>query len=108
MQRLWRLKKAFLGEIIDSMEEPKPHRNTVATILKILSEKGFVGIEPMGRNNRYFPLIKKSDYSRSRIKSLTKRYFDGSYIGLVSAMAQDKSLSVEELEMLLDELKKQK
>lgn len=108
MQRLWKLKAAFLGEIVESMPEPRPHRNTVATILKILAEKGFVGVEPMGRNNRYTPLIKRSDYSRSRIKSLARRYFEGSYIDIVSAMARDNSLSVEDLEVLIEELKKKR
>jgi predicted transcriptional regulator len=39
MQVLWKLEKGFLREIIDAMPAPKPHQNTVATLLKILVEK---------------------------------------------------------------------
>ena len=45
MQVLWKLDKGFLKDIIDAMPEPKPHPNTVSTILKILVEKGFVQYE---------------------------------------------------------------
>lgn len=108
MQQLWKLEKSSLGEVVQAMPDPKPHHNTVATILKILADKKFVGIEAAGRNNLYFPLVKKSDYSKSRVKSLAKRYFEGSYINLVSALAKDKNLSVEELELLVKQLKEKK
>ncbi|MCC7526297.1 MAG: BlaI/MecI/CopY family transcriptional regulator, partial [Chitinophagaceae bacterium] len=49
MQVLWKLNKAFLRELVEAMPLPKPHQNTVATLLKILIEKEFVGIELFGR-----------------------------------------------------------
>ena len=49
MQVIWKLEKAFLKEIIDELPVPKPHNNTVATIIKILTEKEFVGIKVFGR-----------------------------------------------------------
>ncbi len=45
MQALWKIEKGFLKDIIEQIPEPKPHSNTVATILKILTDKKFVGIE---------------------------------------------------------------
>jgi len=48
MQTIWKLDKAFLREIIDELPNPKPHQNTVATILKILVEKEFVGVTVFG------------------------------------------------------------
>lgn len=108
MQRIWRLKKAFLREIVDAMPEPKPHQNTVATVLKILVDKGYVGIEPFGRMHQYYPLVQKEDYSGNRIQAIVKKYFGGSFTNVVSAMVKEKNLSVEELEMLVNELKKQK
>ena len=52
MQSIWKLEEAFLKDILELQPEPKPHSNTVATILKILVEKGFVGITPVGRMHR--------------------------------------------------------
>jgi predicted transcriptional regulator len=49
MHTIWKLEEAFLKDIVEAQPEPRPHSNTVATILKILVEKGFVGITPIGR-----------------------------------------------------------
>ncbi|HRN55514.1 MAG TPA: BlaI/MecI/CopY family transcriptional regulator [Agriterribacter sp.] len=107
MQVLWKLEKAFLRELVDAMPHPKPHQNTIATILKILVEKEFVGIELFGRVHRYYPLISKEAYSKSTMKSMVKSYFEGSFSNVVSFMVKENSLSVEDLERLLKELKKQ-
>lgn len=107
MQALWKIEKGFLKDIIDEMAEPKPHSNTVATILKILVEKQVVGIEAYGRLNQYHPLIDKADYSRKSIDSLVEGYFDGSFKNVVSFMVEKKGLDVKDLELLLKEMKKQ-
>lgn len=106
MQVLWKLEKAFLRELVDAMPVPKPHQNTVATILKILGEKDFVGVESFGRAHRYYPLISKDAYSKTTIKNMVKGYFEGSFSNVVSFMVKENNLSVEDLEQLLKELKK--
>src|SRR6218665_3234706 len=78
MQVLWKLEKAFLRDIVDGMAEPKPHQNTVATLLKILMEK-----------------------------QLVKGYFEGSFSNVVSFLVKENNISVEELESLLQQIKKQ-
>lgn len=107
MQVLWRLESAFLRELVDAMPNPKPHQNTVATILKILTEKAFVGVELFGRMHRYYPLISKEAYSKTTMKHMVKGYFEGSFSNVVSFMVKENNLSVEDLERLLKELKKQ-
>ena len=106
MQVLWKLEHAFLREIVEALPAPKPHQNTVATILKILVEKDFVGIEVFGRTHRYFPKISKEAYSRSTIRSVVKKYFEGSFSDAVSFMVKENNLSLEELELLIKQLKK--
>jgi predicted transcriptional regulator len=108
MQVLWKLQKAFLREIVEALPSPKPHQNTVATILKILADKEFVDKETFGRLHRYFPLVTKESYSRSTIRSVVKKYFEGSFTDAVSFMVKENSLTVEELELLVKELKKKK
>jgi predicted transcriptional regulator len=108
MQVLWKLQKAFLREIVDALPAPKPHQNTVATILKILADKDFVDKETFGRLHRYFPLVSKESYSKSTIKSVVKKYFEGSFTDAVSFMVKENGLTVEELELLVKELKKKK
>jgi len=106
MQVIWKLEKAFLKEIIDELPLPKPHSNTVATIIKILTEKEFVGIKVFGRMHQYYPLVSKETYSKSTMKSFVKSYFEGNFSNAVSFMVKENNLSVEELELLLKQLKK--
>ena len=105
MQELWLLDKAFLREIIEAMPEPKPHQNTVATIVKILVEKEFIGVTVFGRTHQYYPLISKDAYSKATMQNLVHGYFEGSFTDAVSFMVKEKNLGIEELEMLLKELK---
>ncbi len=107
MQSLWKLGKAFLRDIVESMPNPKPHQNTIATLLKILVEKEFVAIEVLGRQHRYSPLISKEAYSGKTIRQLAKNYFEGSFSNVVSHMVKENNISVEELESLLKQIKKQ-
>ena len=106
MQVIWKLDKAFLREIIEAMPNPKPHNNTVATIIKILVEKEFVGITSFGRMHQYYPLVGKDAYSKSTIKTMVKSYFEGNYSNAVSFMVKENGLSISDLEALLKELKK--
>ena len=105
MQALWQTGEGFLKDIIDAMPAPQPHSNTVATLLKILAEKGFVTTKIAGRNNLYSPLVSKSQYSRHSLGTLVSSYFDGSYSSAVSFLVDQKKLSVKDLEMLLEQLK---
>ncbi len=107
MQSLWKQEKAFLREIVEAMPNPKPHQNTVATLLKILVEKEFVGIETIGRNNQYYPLVTKEEYSKRSMKQLVKGYFEGSFSNVVSFLVKENNISVEELESLIKQIKKQ-
>jgi BlaI family transcriptional regulator, penicillinase repressor len=108
MQVLWKLEKGFLKDILDSTPEPKPHSNTIATVLKILIEKGFVDYEVQGRNNLYQPKISKTDYGKKSINQLVKGYFEGSPAKLVSQFVTDNKLSRQELEELLQQIKSAK
>ena len=106
MQVIWKLDKAFLREIMDELPTPKPHNNTVATIIKILVDKEYIGITQFGRTHQYYPLVSKDAYSKTTMKRFVKGYFDGSFSNAVSFMVKENYLSVEELEMLLKQLKK--
>ena len=108
MQIIWKLNRAFLREIVEAMPNPKPHQNTVATILKILAEKKFVDMDVVGRMHQYYPIVTKDAYSKASMKTLVKGYFEGSFAEAVSFMVKENNLSVEELELLLQNLKKTK
>src|ERR1043165_9559787 len=108
MMVLWKLGNGLLMEIVEKMPEPQPHKNTVATILKTLVDKNFVRVEPIGRIHRYHPEVSKDDYSSSSLSNVVKGYFEGSFSSAVSFLVDEKKLSVEDLELLLAQLKKKK
>ncbi len=106
MQALWKIEKGFLKDIVEAMPDPKPHSNTVATLLKILIEKEFVATEVYGRMNEYKPCISKQAYFKNTMNGLVKGYFNGSFAQAVSFLVDEKKLSVADLEMLLQQIKK--
>jgi len=107
MQALWKLEKAFLRQIVDAFPKPKPHQNTVATLLKILVEKQFVAVTVLGRHHEYYPLVTKDEYSKGKMKQIVKGYFEGSFSNVVSFMVREKNISIGELEKLLEQIRKQ-
>lgn len=108
MQTVWKIKEGFIRDIMDALPAPKPHQNTVATILKILSEKEFIGVKVFGRQHQYYPLVSKDAYSKATMKTLVKSYFGGSFSEAVSFMVKENSISIDDLETLLQQLKKSK
>ncbi len=108
MQVLWRLERAFVKEIVEQFPAPRPHYNTVSTLIKILMEKGFVDYKAYGKSYQYFPLISKDDYSKRAMKNFLKGYFEGSFRNMVSFFVKEKDISVRELEALVDQIRKTK
>jgi BlaI family penicillinase repressor len=108
MMVLWKLGKGFLKDILEQTAEPKPHPNTIATLLKILVEKGYVQVDVQGRNNCYKPRIGKTEYGRKSANQLLKGYFEGSPTKLISQFVSDNKLSLKELEDLLRQIRQSK
>lgn len=108
MQVLWKLGPSFVKDMIDEMPEPKPHYNTVSTLVKILVEKGFVDFKAYGKSHQYFALISKDEYSRKTVKNLVSGYFEGSFSNMVSFFVKEKDMSVGDLEKLLQQIKNAK
>lgn len=100
MQHLWKLEKAFMKELLDEYPDPKPAPTTVATLIKRMTEKGFVGYEQMGRARKYYPLVKKSDYFSNQVHGLIKKFFNNSAAQFASFFTSETELSEEELREL--------
>lgn len=100
MQVIWSIGQGFANEIMAAFPEPKPAYNTMLTVIKILENKGFVKHETFCRANRYSAAISKEEYSQRFLGSVVERYFNNSYLDLVSAFAKKENFSLEELEAL--------
>ena len=108
MKVLWKLESGLLMEIVKKMPKPQPHKNTIATVFKTMVDKGFVETENVGRFFRYHPVITKEQYSRSTLDNVAKGYFEGSFTNVISFLVDENKLSVKDLELLLQQIKKTK
>lgn len=107
MHILWQLKKCNVASIIKELPTPKPAYNTVSTIVRILESKGFVDHEQEGKGYLYYPVLRKSDYSNQSINKLVDGYFQGSFKSMVSFFMKKNDISLQELEHILNEIKKE-
>ncbi|MCE7992806.1 MAG: BlaI/MecI/CopY family transcriptional regulator [Roseivirga sp.] len=108
MQLLWKLEKAFTREIVDEFENNKPSYTTVATVLTVLEQKGFVANEKLGNSKRYHPLVTKEQYSDFALNNVVGKYFEGSLSKLVSFFTEKKDMDLDELNEIMDIIEKNK
>jgi BlaI family transcriptional regulator, penicillinase repressor len=101
MQILWKLKKAFVKEVLAEITEEQPHYNTLSTIIRNLEEKGFVSHNAFGNTHQYFPIVKMEDYRKRFMNTAIDTYFDSSYKNMVSFFAKEEKISAEELREIL-------
>lgn len=100
MNHLWKLDKAFMKDLLEAYPEPKPATTTVATLLKRMTDKGFIDYKRFGNSRQYFPLVKKKDYFSKHVNSLIKNFFNDSSSQFASFFTKETNLSKEELEDL--------
>ena len=107
MQILWEMREGIVKDIRNRFSDPKPARNTVSTVVRVLEKKGFVKHKAYGNVHVYFPLISKDEYSKSQLFGLMEGYFNNSFPAMASFFAREKDLTIRELEELLDDTKKE-
>jgi BlaI family penicillinase repressor len=100
MEYLWQQEKAFLKDLIEAFPDPKPAPTTVATLLKRMTDKGFLSYRVYGNSREYHPLIKKSDYFSKHVKGLIKNNFNDSALQFASFFTKTTNLSADELKEL--------
>ncbi|MDE7421044.1 MAG: BlaI/MecI/CopY family transcriptional regulator [Muribaculaceae bacterium] len=107
MERLWSDGPQTIRELLATYPDPKPHFNTVSTIVRVLIDKGFVA--HMGEKNgayTYGALVESSELSGSSLARLVKNYFNNSYRSVVSALVDQEKISVDELREIIDMVEK--
>lgn len=101
MQILWKMEKGFVNDILEKMPEPKPHYNTLSTIVRLLEEKGFVSYKSYGKSHQYFPIVSLEDYRGEFVKDSIKKYFGNSVSNLVNYFVKEEKLTQEEISELM-------
>jgi BlaI family transcriptional regulator, penicillinase repressor len=106
LKTVWELKKAFAKEVREQLPNPKPHINTVATMMKRLTDKGFLKYEDFGGTYRYYAAISKKAYTNRFIKPLISGLFGNSIKNVVAFFADEEEISLEELKEIVSMIEK--
>jgi len=105
MKILWKLGKAFVKDIVAEYPDPKPHNNTISSLVRILQEKEVVGFKQYGNTYEYFPLLSRENYRKAFIKEFISDYFDNSFSKAVASFVEDEKLDQEEIEEIMKLIK---
>ncbi len=106
MRVLWKLKKAFVKEVVAELPEPKPHYNTISTVIRNMEEKGFIGHNAFGKTHQYYPVVSKEAYKKTFMHKTIQHYFEDSYKNVVSFFAKEDKISVSELKEIISIIEK--
>lgn len=104
MGHFWLQGALFVKELLDYYEEPKPHFNTLSTIVRGLEEKAFLQHKAYGNTYQYYASVSEEAYRNGTLKHVISKYFNNSYLGVVSSLIKEEEISVDELRQLLDEV----
>lgn len=106
MRMFWENGPMFVRELLAYYEEPKPHYNTVSTLVRGLEEKKFVGYKAYGNTYQYYALISEKEYKSSALKDVISQYYNNSYVNVVSSFIEEEGMSVDELKGLIESIEK--
>ena len=106
MGYFWEKGPLFVKQLLDFYDEPRPHFNTLSTIVRGLEEKGFLSHEVFGNTYQYYAAVTEADYSRSTLKNVIAKYFNNSYLGVISSLVKEEEISLDELKQLIRDVEK--
>lgn len=108
MQVVWQLRECFVKEVIERLPDPKPHYNTVSTIIRNMEEKGYIAHRDFGGSHQYYPAIPREEYRENFMNKVIDNFFDNSYKNVVSFFAKEEKISVEELREIIRMIEEKK
>lgn len=100
----WEKGPLFVKELLAFYSDPKPHFNTLSTIVRGLEEKGYLSHEAFGNTYRYFAIISNDEFRSRTLKGVISKYFNNSYLNAVSSLVKKEEISVDELKQLIEEV----
>ncbi len=104
----WEKGPLFVKEMLAFYDEPKPHFNTLSTIVRGLEEKGYLTHKAYGNTYQYYATVSREDFSKRTLKGVISKYFNNSYLNAVSSLVREEDISVDELKKLIREVEKDK
>ena len=104
----WNKGPLFIRELLEIQDEPRPHYNTLSTVVRTLEEKGYVSYKTFGNTHQYYALIKEDEYHRTSLNKLVNKHFGDSYKRVISSFIEEEKITVEELQELIEQIRNNK
>ena len=106
MNHFWDKGAMFVKELLELYPEPKPHFNTLSTMVRNLEANGFINHKAYGNSYQYYPTVTREEYAGSSFKGIISNYFNNSYLNAVSALVKEEKISIDELKELIEQIEK--
>ena len=100
----WEKGPLFVKEIVGLYDEPRPHFNTLSTFVRALEEKGYLSHRAFGNTYQYYAVVSRDEFKKKTLKSVISKYFNNSYLGVVSSLVKEEEISLSELKELIREV----
>ncbi|HEY4154598.1 MAG TPA: BlaI/MecI/CopY family transcriptional regulator [Puia sp.] len=101
MLAVWKTGEGHVKGFLENMDEPRPPYTTLASTIKNLEKKGYLGSRLLGNAYLYKPLITEEEYKKKFMNGFVRDYFDNSYKELVNFFVDQKKLSARELKEII-------
>ncbi len=101
INKLWDLDGATVRQVVEAQDEKPPLAyTTVATVLKILEEKGFVRSSKKDRVLIYTAKLKREAYQARSLRDMVDRVFSGDALSLVTRLIDTQRITDDDLQRL--------
>jgi len=106
MSFFWDKGPLFVRELLDCYSQPRPHFNTLSTIVRSLEEKGFLDHKAFGNSYQYFPVVSREEFSKSSLNGVIRKYYSSSAFSVVSSLIEEEAISLSDLKKLITEVER--
>ncbi len=107
LMALWKIETGAVSDVLESLPDPKPAYTTVATVLKVLENKGYVSHKTYGKTNVYYAKVSKNKYAGFHVRNILSDFYDNSLKQLVSPFLNHKKIRLIDLEELKSLIEKE-
>ncbi|MDD3299919.1 MAG: BlaI/MecI/CopY family transcriptional regulator [Bacteroidales bacterium] len=104
MTFFWENGAMYVKDLINLYPDPKPHFNTISTMVRTLETKGFLAHKKFGYTYQYYPVVTPEEFGEGRITGVISKYFENSYLDVVSTFVKKDKIQIEELKKLIEEI----
>lgn len=107
MNYFWEVGPMFVKDILESHPKPKPHINTLSTIVRTIEDKGLLSHHSFGKTYQYYPIVTRDEYNKACLYGVVDRYFNQSPLSVISTLVNEETVDIDDLKELIKRVENQ-